>query len=294
VQGTINGFGERSGNCNLVSVIANLQLKLGYHCVPDNRLQQLTHLSHVVSEVANLTPDDRQPFVGRSVFAHKGGMHVDAVQKAGGRAYEHIQPESVGNERRILVSELAGTSNVREVANAMGLTLEKGSPEASAVLKEVKKLESEGWEFEGAEASFHLLVQRVLGHEVHLFDFIGARVTSELLACQDEWTTEATLKLRVNGEIRHTVADGDGPVHALDRALRLALSEAYPALDEIRLQDFKVRVVNTKEGTAAKVRVLIESGHPDVSWSTVGVSTNIIEASWAALTQAIAYGLTKN
>jgi 2-isopropylmalate synthase len=291
VQGTINGFGERTGNCNLVSVIANLQLKMGYTCVPEDHLQQLTHLSHVVSEIANLAPDDRQPFVGRSVFAHKGGMHVDAVQKAGGRAYEHIEPESVGNERRILVSELAGTSNVREVAHTMGFALEKGSPEAGKVLQEVKNLESEGWEFEGAEASFHLLVQRVLGHEKHLFDLIGARVTSELLAGQGEWTTEATLKLRVDGEIRHTVADGDGPVHALDRALRRALCEAYPALDAIRLQDFKVRVVNTKEGTAAKVRVLIESGDSDASWSTVGVSTNVIEASWQALTQAITYGL---
>ncbi|HEX8552417.1 MAG TPA: citramalate synthase [Abditibacteriaceae bacterium] len=291
VQGTINGFGERTGNCNLVSVIANLQLKLGRQCVPEDRLQQLTHLSHFISEVANLTPDDRQPFVGRSVFAHKGGMHVDAVQKAGGRAYEHIEPESVGNERRILVSELSGTSNVREVAEGMGFNLEKGSPEAGKVLQEVKRLEAEGWEFEGAEASFHLLVQRTLGREMHLFDLIGARVTSELHSTDGEWNTEATLKLRVDGDVRHTVADGDGPVHALDRALRRALCEAYPQLDEIRLQDFKVRVVNTREGTAAKVRVLIESGNADTSWTTVGVSTNVIEASWLALTQAIAYGL---
>ena len=222
-------------------------------------------------------------------------MHVDAVQKAGGRAYEHIEPESVGNERRILVSELAGTSNVREVASGLGIELQKGSPEASAVLKQVKKLESEGFEFEGAEASFHLLVQRTLGKSKDLFELVGARVINELRpakGCEAEWITEATLKIRVNGETMHTVADGDGPVHALDNALRKALTTVYPEMAGIRLTDFKVRVVNTREGTAAKVRVLIESGDEDSTWSTVGVSTNIIEASWQALTEAIEYGLT--
>ena len=303
VQGTINGFGERTGNCNLVSVIANLQVKMGIECVPPEHARQLTHLSYFVSEVANLAPDDRQPFVGRSVFAHKGGMHVDAVQKAGGRAYEHIDPESVGNERRILVSELAGTSNVRELASSMGIDLEKGGEQARAVLQQVKKLESEGFEFEGAEASFHLLVQRTLGQGVKLFDLLGARVINELRPGMSthvgeehaQWTTEATLKIAVlrDGErqIMHTVAEGDGPVHALDNALRRALSTVYPDMDAVRLTDFKVRVVNTKEGTAAKVRVLIESANEETSWSTVGVSTNIIEASWQALTEAIEYGL---
>ena len=295
VQGTINGFGERSGNCNLVSVIANLQLKMGYQCVPPENMEQLTYLSHFVSEVANLVPDDRQPFVGRSVFAHKGGMHVDAVQKAGGAAYEHIEPESVGNTRRILVSELAGTSNVREVAKSAGIDLEKGSAEAKRVLAEVKKLEAEGYEFEGAEASFQLLVQRALGNDEKLFELRGARVISELGSGGDEWTTEATLKLAVeNGEditVSHTAADGDGPVHALDNALRKALRGAYPHLEEVRLTDFKVRVVNTREGTAAKVRVLLESANENASWTTVGVSPNIIEASWKALTEAITFGL---
>jgi 2-isopropylmalate synthase len=294
IQGTINGFGERCGNCNLVSVIANLQLKQGIECVPADHVKQLTALSYFVSEVANLTPDDRQPFVGRSVFAHKGGMHVDAVQKVGGRAYEHIDPESVGNERRILVSELAGTSNVREVASGLGIHLEKGSKEAQAVLQQVKKLEAEGFEFEGAEASFQLLVQRTLGKVQHLFDLVGVRVINELRPIPGgatEWITEATLKIRVGNEVMHTVADGDGPVHALDRALRRALCSAYPELDSIRLTDFKVRVVNTREGTAAKVRVLIESGNEQQSWSTVGVSTNVIEASWQALTEAVEYGL---
>ncbi len=291
VQGVINGFGERCGNCNLVSVIANLQLKMGYNVLPDAKMQQLTHLSHFVSEVANLTPNERQPFVGRSVFAHKGGMHVDAVQKAGGAAYEHINPESVGNERRILVSELAGTSNVRGVAESFGFSMEKGSTQAADVLREVKRLESEGFEFEGAEASFQLLVRRTLGHKEHLFDLRGVRVINELRET-GEWLTEATLKIAVNGEIMHTVAEGDGPVHALDTALRLALSRFYPEMSEIRLTDFKVRVVNTREGTAAKVRVLIESGNAEQSWNTVGVSTNIIEASWQALTEAMEYGLT--
>ncbi len=293
VQGVINGFGERCGNCNLTSVIANLQLKLGYGVLPAENLRGLTYLSHFVAEVANMAPDDRQPFVGRSCFAHKGGMHVDAVQKAGGRAYEHIEPESVGNERRILVSELAGTSNVREVAENMGVNLPKGSPEAAAILREVKRLENQGYEFEGAEASFHLLVQRALGREEKLFDLLGVRVINELRPGLDEWITEATLKIRAGEQVFHTVAEGDGPVHALDKALRMALSEAFPAMAGIRLTDFKVRVVNTGEGTAARVRVLLESADDEKSWSTVGVSTNIIEASWQALTEAIMYGLSK-
>lgn len=295
VQGTINGFGERCGNCNLVSVIANLQIKMGIQCAAPEHLRQLTHLSHFVSEVANLMPDDRQPFVGRSVFAHKGGMHVDAVQKAGGRAYEHIDPQSVGNERRILVSELAGTSNVREVASAFGIELEKGGAESRAILKEVKRLEAEGFEFEGAEASFQLLVQHTLGKADKLFDLLGVRVINEWRGTNGhggEWITEATLKIAVNGEVMHTAAEGDGPVHALDNALRKAMLTFYPQMDTIRLTDFKVRIVNTREGTAAKVRVLIEATNEDQSWSTVGVSTNIIEASWQALTEAIEYGLT--
>lgn len=292
VQGTINGFGERTGNCNLVSVIANLQLMQKIQCVPEESLKQLTHLSLYVSEVANQIPNDRQPFVGRSAFAHKGGMHVDAVQKMGGHAYEHIEPESVGNERRILVSELSGTSNVREVAAAAGVNLEKGSPQAREVLQEVKRLESEGWEFEGAEASFKLLVERVLGQNKQLFELASARTINELRG-DGEWITEATLKIDVDGQERHTAAEGDGPVHALDRALRKALLEFYPAMEKIHLTDFKVRVVNTREGTAAKVRVLVESTNGQESWSTVGVSSNIIEASWLALRESIEYGLTR-
>ena len=293
VQGVINGFGERCGNCNLTSVIANLTLKLGYDSLPLEKIKGLTALSHFVAEVANMAPDDRQPFVGRSCFAHKGGMHVDAVQKAGGQAYEHIEPTSVGNERRILVSEYSGTSNVREVASDLGVDLPKGSPAAASILREVKRLENQGYEFESAEASFHLLVQRALGKEQKLFELLGARVINELRPGLEEWITEATLKIRAGDRVMHTVAEGDGPVHALDNALRLALREAYPALSGIRLTDFKVRVVNTGEGTAARVRVLIESADEKSSWSTVGVSTNVIEASWLALTEALEYGLTR-
>jgi len=226
-------------------------------------------------------------------------MHVDAVQKAGGRDYEHVEPESVGNERRILVSELAGTSNIRELAAEVGVDLEKGGREAKAILKEVKRLEAEGFEFEGADASFYLLVQRTLGKSHKLFDLLSVRTINELRSLNGDapqWITEATLKLAVETpdgqrQVRHTVAEGDGPVHALDNALRAALATFYPELDSIRLTDFKVRVVNTREGTAAKVRVLIESDNGDQTWSTVGVSTNIIDASWQALTEAIEYGL---
>ncbi len=292
VQGVINGFGERCGNCNLTSVIANLQLKMNRPVVSDEALTGLTALSHFVAEVTNLAPNERQPFVGRTCFAHKGGMHVDAVQKAGGRAYEHITPEAVGNERRILVSEYSGTSNVREIANKFGADLPKGSPQASAILAEVKRLESQGFEFESADASFALLVRRALGKDKPLFELLGVRVINELRAGNPEWITEATLKLRVGDVVQHTVAEGDGPVHALDNALRLALRGAFPQLDGIRLTDFKVRVVNTSEGTAARVRVLIESANEETSWSTVGVSTNVIEASWQALTEAVSYGLS--
>lgn len=291
VQGVVNGFGERCGNCNLVSVIANLQLKMGRPVVSSDHLHGLTGLSHFVAEVANMVPNERQPFVGRACFAHKGGMHVDAVQKAGGAAYEHIDPESVGNERRILVSEYSGTSNVREVASELGVELPKGSPEAAAILQAVKRLENQGYEFESADASFALLVRRALGKDTKLFDLLGVRVINELRPGMEEWITEATLKLRVGNQVRHTVAEGDGPVHALDNALRLALREDFPELDSIRLTDFKVRVVNTQEGTAARVRVLIESADEEQSWSTVGVSTNVIEASWLALTEAVSYGL---
>lgn len=294
VQGVINGFGERCGNCNLVSVIANLQLKLDIPVVSPEKLKGLSHLSHYVAEVANMAPNERQPFVGRACFAHKGGMHVDAVQKAGGKAYEHIEPESVGNERRILVSEYSGTSNVREVASEIGVDLPKGSPEAASILREVKRLENQGYEFESADASFALLVRRALGKEEKLFDLLSAKVTAAMHPGLEEWQTEATLKLRVGDTIKHTVAEGDGPVHALDNALRLALVEAYPALERIRLTDFKVRVVNTSEGTAAKVRVLLESADENRSFSTIGVSTNVIEASWHALTEAVSYGLAQN
>ncbi len=283
VQGTINGYGERCGNANLVSIIANLKLKLGLDCLSDDALAHLTYLSHFVSEAANLLPNPKQPFVGRSVFAHKGGMHADAVMK-NPATYEHIHPERVGNERRILVSELAGISNVRYLTH-----FEKGSPAARAVLREVKKLENEGYEFEGADASFALLVMKHSDKYRQLFEVTEYRVSSERFADTDNvW---AAVKLRVNGTEQHTIAEGDGPVHALDTALRKALGSFYPEVNDITLTDFKVRVVNVRAGTAAKVRVVVESSSDSESWRTIGVSTNLIEASLHALVEGIEYGL---
>ncbi len=287
VQGTINGIGERCGNANLVPIIANLKLKMGVDCVRDESLRNLTFLSHFVSEIANLTPDERAPFVGRTAFAHKGGMHADAVMKHTS-TYEHIDPALVGNERRVLVSEMAGISNIRYLSRELGMDLEK-SPEARAIVREVKKLESEGYEFEGADASFALLVMRHTGQYRKLFDILEYRVFCEQFDGHESvW---ATIKMRVNDTEQYRVSEGDGPVHALDGALRLALRPFYPHLADIKLTDFKVRVVNVREATAAKVRVLVQSSDGRREWTTIGVSTNIIEASLRALVEGIEYGL---
>jgi 2-isopropylmalate synthase len=287
VQGTMNGIGERCGNANLVPIIANLKLKMGVDCVSDESLSNLTFLSHFVSEMANLSPDERAPFVGRTAFAHKGGMHADAVMKHPS-TYEHIDPALIGNERRVLVSEMAGISNVRYLSKELGIDLEK-SPEARAIVRDVKKLENEGYEFEGADASFALLVMRHTGKYRKLFEIQEYRVFCEQFDGRESvW---ATIKMRVNDTEQYRVSEGDGPVHALDGALRLALRPFYPHLTDIKLTDFKVRVVNVREATAAKVRVLIQSSDGQRSWTTIGVSTNIIEASLRALVEGIEYGL---
>ena len=289
VQGTVNGFGERCGNANLVSIIANLKLKMGYDCLKPDSLQHLTGLSQYVDEVANLTPNSRAPYVGRSAFAHKGGVHIDAVMKHKS-TYEHVEPESVGNSSRMLVSELSGGSTIVNKALKHELDLTKSSPETRAVLKRVTELEKEGYSFEGAEASFELLLMETVGTYRHLFDVEGFRIIVERRG-EGEPLTEATIKLRVNGEEQLTVAEGDGPVHALDSALRKALIGFYPELADIKLTDFKVRVVNVREGTAARVRTIIDSTDGHEQWSTVGVSTNMIEASWHALVDSVIYGL---
>jgi 2-isopropylmalate synthase len=290
VQGTVNGYGERCGNCNLVPVAANLRLKLGYDCLLPDSLMHLTGLTQYVDEIANLAPDTRRPYVGKSAFAHKGGVHADAVLK--GASYEHIDPEVVGNSRRLLVSELAGGSSIAGKAAEYGINLDKKSPQTRELLETVAKREHDGYSYEGAEASFELLIFQQSPLYRAPFDLVEYRCIVEHR--DGKQVTEATVKINVAGVEQHTVANGDGPVHALDEALRKALNRSFAdELAAIKLTDFKVRVVNSKEGTAAKVRVMIDSADGEQTWSTVGVSTNMIEASWLALIDSIVYGLVR-
>lgn len=293
VQGTMNGYGERCGNANTCAIIPILELKLGLRCVPDGALKDLTTLSRWVDEIANRIPEDALPFVGASAFAHKAGVHVDAVSK-NPATYEHVDPESVGNRRRFLISELAGSSSVVQKARKYEIDLGKKSPEVKAILERVVQLEHEGYSFEDAEASFELLLKKAMGQYEKLFELVGFRLIIEKRGPTEEPITEATLKVAVDGVEAFTVAEGDGPVHALDNALRLALKQFYSQeLSKIKLSDYKVRVVNSGEGTAARVRTIIESRDATDSWSTVGVSTNIIEASWNALADSVEYGLLR-
>ena len=290
VQGTINGLGERCGNADLISVMSNLALKKGYQVLGGRKLDHLTELSRYVYEMANLNLRPNQPFVGQSAFAHKGGMHVHAIARDTS-TYEHIDPASVGNERRILVSELSGRSNIAALTARHNLGDDKKLMDA--ILKQVVDLEAQGYQFEAANASFDLLVQRVAGTFSPHFERIKYHVDVENEA-GGQTLTEATVKLRVAGHERHEVAEGDGPVNALDAAMRKALNGKFPGLAEMRLTDYKVRVVNSEAGTAARIRVNIESSdHHDV-WGTIGVSENIIEASWLALVDAIEYKLWKD
>lgn len=290
VQGTVNGFGERNGNADLVQIIPNLQLKLGYQCVSPEQLRTLTDLSRFVSELANQAPDPKHPFVGKSTFAHKGGIHVSAVLKHP-ETYEHIDPALVGNERRVLVSELSGGSNVIYKAKAYGIDLDKNSPALRGVLAAVKALEHQGYYFEAAEASFELLLQKAVGRYRPYFELEGLRLLIEKDTMDGEPTADAVIKVRVGDEVIHTAASGNGPVNALDNALRKALLDAYPELAQIHLTDYKVRVLDEDAATGAKVRVLIQTAGGGRSWGTVGVSTNIIEASWLALVDSVEYGL---
>lgn len=288
VQGVQNGFGERTGNCNLTTVIANLQLKMGRDVVPADSLTSLRELSLFVDEVANQQPNIRAPFVGATAFAHKGGIHVNAVNKLA-RSYEHIEPESIGNTRRVLVGELSGGANVMLKAREMSLGLEEKSPDTKKVLAEVKRLEAEGYEFEAADASFELLVRRTLGDCPSYFDLKEYNVDIHKDRVRNYDVAEATIKLVINGAEYHTVAEGDGPVNALDGALRKALREVYPQVCELRLTDYKVRILDSKRGTAARTRVLIDSAVDHRAWTTVGVSDDIIEASWRALRDSVEY-----
>lgn len=289
VQGTINGFGERCGNANLCQVIPNLVLKLHCPVVPEVRLAGLTEVSRLVSELANQQHDDRQGYVGASAFAHKGGVHINAVVKTP-QAYEHVEPEHVGNQRRILISDQAGASTVVAKLERMYPEIDRANPVVRSLLQKLKDLEAEGYQFEAAEASFELLALRALGDYREHFELLNYRVRLDRIA--DESTVhEATVKLRVNGEVRHTAAEGNGPVNALNLALKKALIEFYPQIDRFHLIDFKVRVLDSKEGTASRVRVLIETRVNGQEYGTVGVSSDVIEASWEALVDSIEYGL---
>lgn len=291
VQGTMNGFGERCGNANLISIIPALSLKLGYITIPEKKLNKLTEVSHYIYEISNIIPPDNQPYTGKNAFAHKAGVHADAMLKEE-RAYEHIDPKIIGNNRRILITDQAGTSSLIYKAQEMGFNLDKKDENTKNLIIKIKKLESEGYEFEAADASLFIFLKKNISGYKPFFELLGLRVINE--AHGKELFTEATIKIKVRGILEHTVAEGNGPVNALDNALRKALIRFYPKIKDMRLVDFKVRVIDGAEGTAAKVRVLIESADKKDLWTTVGVSENVIEASWLALVDSVEYKLLKN
>ncbi|QLE40730.1 citramalate synthase [Nostoc sp. C052] len=290
VQGTINGYGERCGNANLCSLIPNLQLKAGYSCITEDQLTQLTEASRFVSEVVNLAPDEHAPFVGRSAFAHKGGIHVSAVER-NPLTYEHIQPEQVGNRRRIVISEQSGLSNVLAKARSFGIELDQQKAEAREILQRLKDLESEGFQFEAAEASFVLLMHEALGDRQKFFEVKGFQVHCDLIEGKETSNALATVKVAVDGRNILEAAEGNGPVAALDAALRKALVNFYPQIATFDLTDYKVRILDGHTGTAAKTRVLVESGNGRQRWTTVGVSNNILAASYQAVVEGLEYGL---
>ena len=288
VQGTINGIGERCGNASLSSIIPNLNLKMKHEAITPGRLRRLREVSHYVAEIANLVPNTHQPYVGDSAFAHKGGVHIDAVRK-NPMTYEHIRPDAVGNRQRMLVSDHAGKSSLAGKAEEFHIKLRKDSPKTRELLATLKELENQGYQFEGAEGSFELLMRRVLGTHTPSFELMGFRVIVEKRRADEEPISEATVMVKVGTVIEHQVAVGTGPVDALDHALRKALEKFYPELQEVKLLDYKVRVLAGNQGTASRVRVLIESGDQKEKWGTVGVSENIMEASWQALADSIEY-----
>jgi 2-isopropylmalate synthase len=292
VQGTINGYGERCGNANLVSIIANMKMKLGIDCVTDKQLQSLKDVSAFVDELTNRAHWNQQPFVGKSAFAHKGGVHVSAVRK-NALTYEHIEPEKVGNHQRILVSDLAGKSNVLHKAKEYGIDIDDNDPKVAKILNSLKESENLGFQYEGAEASFELMMRDALGQKEVFFEFIGFRVIVEKRKEDEEPISEATVKLLVNGVQEVSAAEGKGPINALDKAIKKALVKFYPELEDVNLYDYKVRILDEKQGTRAKTRVLVESGDHHSRWGTVGVSENIIEASWQALIDSIDYKLNQ-
>lgn len=292
VQGTMNGLGERCGNANIVSIIANLELKMGYSCLAPGGIENLTETARFVAETANLALANNQAFVGHSAFAHKAGIHVNAVLK-NPMTYEHIQPEAVGNVRRVLVSELSGASNLQYKVKELGLAFPEDKGAQQRFIAKIKELEYQGYQFEGAEASFELLLKKETGAFDSGFDLGSFTVITTKRGGQPVYS-EASIKVSVGNEAYHTAAEGNGPVAALDHAIRQSLKRFYPTLSEMHLVDYKVRVLDGKDATEAKVRVLIESADQESSWTTIGVSTDIIEASWIALTDSISYKLMKD
>jgi len=293
VQGTMNGFGERCGNANLCSVIPALKLKMGIDCVTEEQLKNLRSTSRYMYELANLIPNKHAAYVGNSAFAHKGGVHVSAILRHP-ETYEHLRPEKVGNVTRVLVSDLSGRANILAKAEEFSLDLDSKDPITLEILETLKELENKGYQFEGAEASFELLMRRALGTLRNFFSVVGFRVLDSKQGEADSPLSEATIKVKVGGNVEHTAAEGSGPVNALDHALRKALEKFYPQLKEMQLFDYKVRVLPTGQGTASITRVLIESGDHESRWGTVGVSDNIIDASYLALIDAIQYKLMKD
>ncbi len=292
VQGTIDGYGERCGNANLCSVIPNLELKLRCNTVGPEQLRRMTEVSRYVSELANLKHKKNLPFVGESAFAHKGGVHVSAVMR-NPKTYEHIEPSMVGNVRRVLVSDLSGKSNVLYKAQELGIAIDDHSPAAQRIVEELKEMENNGYFFEDAEGSFELLVKKHTGEMQKLFELERFKISILKDSAAGEARSEAMIKIRVGEETEMTAAEGNGPVNALDKALRKALERFYPQLKEIQLTDYKVRVLDSQNATAAKVRVLIETKNGTSSWNTVGVSSDVVDASWKALVDSITYHLLK-
>ncbi len=292
VQGTINGIGERCGNADLCSIIPSLQLKGKYHCVPVRNLKNITAVSRYVDETANLIPRDTQPYVGRSSFAHKAGIHVSAIEKNPG-TYEHIDPKHVGNKRNILVSDLSGKSNILSKAGELAINLKKDSDNLKNIINAVKEKENNGYQYENADGSLFILTQKIENKYKDFFILKSYRVSVEKNK-DGSIVSEATVKLDVNGKEEHTVSEGEGPVNALDNCLRKALIKFYPEIKDVLLTDFKVRVINSDANTAAKVRVLIETKDKKHSWGTIGVSENIIDACWQALSDSVEYKLLKN
>jgi 2-isopropylmalate synthase len=293
IQGTINGIGERCGNANLCSIIPNLSLKLSLETIPGDKLKMLNETSRFVDEIANLSHNKHQPYVGESAFAHKAGVHVSAVINDP-RTYEHISPELVGNQRRVLVSEQSGKSNILYKAREFNVDLSKDDTAANEIVKIIKDLENCGFQFEGADASLELIMKKALGEHMRSFKLKGFRVNTERRSDDTDPMSEATIMIEVDGNVEHTAAMGNGPVNALDRALRKALQKFYPCIQEVELLDYKVRVISSNTGTDSVVRVLIESGDKRDHWNTVGVSSNILEASWMALVDSMDYKLYKD